>query len=480
MNSSEAKNLGYLGEDFQIRLIHAFIEDGDFFRDLSTILDQNMFTDVNMRIYVGMMLDYYNKYQTSPSYTSMEHTIRDKIHNDIDCQCLLTFNDDLKKVDTESIDQIRDIASRFFKQQNIVRVANEILKVVASNNADEDKYDKCVSLLNNAINVGSKEDMGHDVFEGIEETLSEDYRYTIPTGIAALDVTLEGGLAKGELGMIICPSGYGKTSLTTGMAFHAATYDCKNNNYQGFKVLQIVFEDRIKQIQRKHIGRITNIEARNLSKPDLVESVKSTLSVFPKRDMLGRNLKIVRFPSGEITADYIKHYILKQINAGFKPDLVVIDYFECLKHLGGKNDSEYDKEGQTMRKFEAMAGDLNIAIWIPSQGSRESINAELVTMDKVSGSIKKAQIVHVILSIARSTEDIANNKATLALLKNRAGCSGKIWEGVYFNNGTCVVDTTDVVENGTVYDFKLKKVDDINKMQKTLAEKVFAAKAAKT
>ena len=66
---------------------------------------------------------------------------------------------------------------------------------------------------------------------------------------------MEGGLGKGELGVIIGPTSFGKTSLTTAMASYAAEHN--------FKVLQIVFEDRIKQIQRKHLGRITGIEAKD-------------------------------------------------------------------------------------------------------------------------------------------------------------------------------------------------------------------------
>ena len=59
------------------------------------------------------------------------------------------------------------------------------------------------------------------------------------------------------------------------MASHAATYKCDKNDYKGFKVLQIVFEDKPKQIQRKHIGKITGIESRNLSKAENIEYVKA-------------------------------------------------------------------------------------------------------------------------------------------------------------------------------------------------------------
>ena len=113
-----------------------------------------------------------------------------------------------------------------------------------------------------------------------------------------------------------------------------------------------------------------------------------------------------------------------------------------------------------MRKIEAMAGDLNIAVWVPSQGTKDSLGADLVTMDKMGGSIKKAQIAHIIMSIARTNEDIAENKATISILKNRAGQAGKIFDNVSFNNGLCYISTDDADELGSMYQMDKKRNDD--------------------
>ena len=309
---------------------------------------------------------------------------------------------------------------------------------------------------------GVHNDFGEALFDHLDETLSDDYRTPIPTGIKKIDETLEGGLGKGELGVIIGPSGFGKTSLTTAMASNAAE--------EGFKVLQIVFEDRIKQIQRKHIGRITGIESKDLSKTENIDLVKSTLEAYPLKEEMQNNLKIVKFPSGEKTARDIERFIRKLINTGFKPDLVIVDYFECLAHEPDRSaTNEYEREGKTMRKFEAMAGELDMAFWIPSQGTKDSINLELVTMDKIGGSVKKAQIAHVIMSIARTLEDIGNNKATIAILKNRAGKSGKVFNNVEFNNGTCRISTDNVDEYDNMFEVKKKQQED----RVNLASEVF-------
>lgn len=464
-------NLGYLGEEFQFKLIHEFMDDKELFMDLSSILNQNMFTNPGLRVFVGSMKDYYEKHDVVPSYDIMKILLSDRSHNEIERETYIALTDKIIDTPSDGADYIKEMAIKFFRQQNIIKTANEILKIAGD--GDITKYQDCVDLLNNAMATGVHEDLGVTVFDNIEETLSDDYRITIPTGIGKIDETLEGGLGKGELGVIVGPSSFGKSSLSTAMASYAATYRCDNNNNRGYKVLQIVFEDRIKQIQRKHIGRITGVEAKDLSKPEYIEIVREQLERFGERDTLKANLKIVRFPSGEKTADDIKRFIKKLINHGFKPDMVIIDYFETLRIVGDSStNNEWEKEGKTMRKLESMAGEMDFALWVPVQGTRDSVNAELVTMDKAGGSFKKIQIAHIVMSIARTNEDIQDNKATIAILKNRAGKAGKVFNNVEFNNGTCRISTDNVDEIDSMFDYDKKKETDEVKLQQSIFKMV--------
>ena len=43
MAQTSKKDLGFLGEKFQYKLTHEFMENHTFFEDLSGIIDQNMF-----------------------------------------------------------------------------------------------------------------------------------------------------------------------------------------------------------------------------------------------------------------------------------------------------------------------------------------------------------------------------------------------------------------------------------------------------
>lgn len=470
VKNAQNNKLGFLGEDFQCKLVHAFVEDKEFFKDLCDIVDQNLFTDPNLKTFVGVMREYYKKRQSVPNYDTIKILLTEKSHNPTEKEFYDEFVEKIHKISNEDSEYIKELAEKFFKQQNMIRVANEIIKIAGK--GDVDNYDKCVELLNKALTQGISEDLGYSVFDNEMETLSEDYRVAIPTGIGKIDETLEGGLGKGELGVIVGSSSFGKTSLTTAMASYAATYRCPQNNNDGYKVLQIVFEDRVKQIQRKHFGRITGIEAKDLSKPGYIDLVREQLEKYEDKDILQKNLRIIRLPSGEKTADDIKRLIIKLKNNGFSPDLVIVDYFECLLCKGDSSDDKWEKEGKTMRKFEAMAGELNIGIWIPVQGTKDSLNVEVVTMDKAGGSFKKIQIAHIVMSIARTVEDIEQSLATIAILKNRAGKAGKVLNGVSFNNGTCRISTDNVEEYDGLLAIKQKKDKDSTDFAKIVMEKM--------
>jgi hypothetical protein len=122
-------------------------------------------------------------------------------------------------------------------------------------------------------------------------------------------------------------------------------------------------------------------------------------------------------------------------------DLLIIDYVDCISPERSALGEEWKGEGSIMRSLEAMTGEFDIAIWTATQGNRESISSEVVNSDQMGGSIKKAQIAHVILSIAKTIEQKEHNLATLTLLKSRIGRDGVIFTNCKFNNEYLEIDT---------------------------------------
>ena len=476
MKEVQRGNLGYLGLEFQYRLISSFFVEQGFFGDLNNIIDQNMFTDSHLRGIVATIKDYYNKYGSMISYEMLIIKINEKTPSEDERQYYMEIIDKLKHTTTEGHEEIEEMAERFFKQQNLIKVANKIKEIAGDGNIA--KYDECQRILEEAMSIGRKNHNESHPFDTIEDDLSKLSVTTIPTGISRLDEILEGGLDKGKVGLIICPMGAGKTTLTTCISANAATTRTEKNNYEGYKVLQIVFEDIPRDMHRKYIAKLSQVEAKDLGKDETTtEKVKQLLLSHPDRDLIQNNIVIKKLNTGEVKASDIKDIIKKKINEGFKPDLVIIDYFECIESEYGSSKADVtEKEGRTMRKLETMAGELDIAIWVPTQGNRDSINTDLVTNEKVGGSIRKNQIAQVVLSITRSLDDIKNKRATIAVLKNRSGGAGDVLNGVTFNNGTCTISCDNVINFDSVMsytEYSEEKENENKENMKNEAKKLY-------
>ena len=446
----DKSNLGYLDVSFQYKLAKYFVEEPHFFEDLVSIVDPNAFTDSLLRTFVGTLKDYYLKKGMVPVYDTVETLLREKSKTTTELEEWVAI---IKKLKTETTydgyDDVKDIALKFFKQQNLIKVANKILEIAGK--GDVDRYEECQRIFDEASQVGLTDDFGHSVYDLEEKALSKDYTVSIPTGIDKLDEVLGGGLDKGKIGLVIAAAGFGKTTFTTAIDAFAATYKCPANNNEGYKVLQIYFEDDDVDIARKHFSKITETEARDfkrLSDEDRV-SISELLENYEDKEMLRKNLRLKRFKTNTKSASDIELFLKRLINSGFKPDLVSIDYFECLapEKGGYQTDSEWTREGNTMRKLENIAQEYDIALWVPTQGTKDSMNSpDVVRMDQASGSAKKVHVAQLIISIARAIGDIDKKRAVVTILKNRSGRSGKIFNNVYFDNGTCTISCSDIEE----------------------------------
>lgn len=439
-------NFGYLGLDFQYKLIKIFITEPDYFVDFNQFINQNAFTDPYLKTIVGVMKDYFHKHEVVPGYDMIMIELRSKARTDDDVQYYEETIGKIKKASTEGIYEISRLAENFFKQQEMIKVANKVKEIAGSGNLD--KFDECNQMWENIMNIKRRDTDTTSPLENIENDLSQESIISIPTGIKRLDEELGGGLDKGKIGVIIGSMGFGKTSMTTCIAANAATTRAEDNNYEGYKVLQIIFEDTHRDIHRKYFAKLSQVETRKLNEnEDTTNKVREILRNHPDSELINNNIRIMRLHSGEKSASDIRQIIKQKINEGFCPDLVIVDYFGCVAPEPGFAKEDITKsESKTMRKFETMAQDLDIAMWIPVQGNRDSITAELVTNDKIGGSIAKNQIAQVVISISRSMDDQASNRASLSILKNRSGLAGLTLNGIVFNNGTCTISSEDAVE----------------------------------
>jgi replicative DNA helicase len=434
------KNFGNLGFSFQQSLIKSIIENKKYGETIIDVLESRYFDNTSFKFIMENVKELFKTYNTIPNYD----TVAQKLMAE-------GGNDSTKHVDTlEAIKQlevnteyIQDTALNFCKQQNLKKKLKDVHNII--DNGEFESYNKIEEIIQKALQIGLMNDDGTDVFEDIDLALEKDNRLPIATGIVGIDNLLEGGLGRGELGIVLAPTGTGKTTLLTKMA---------NTAYnQGYNVLQVFFEDNPGNIKRKHYTIWSGVAPKD--QPENAEEVKEKVKEAELQSKGG--IKLLKLASDNVTISEIKNKVRKLISDGFKIDLLLIDYVDCISPERSVNGEEWKGEGSIMRSLESMTGEFDIAIWTATQGNRESISSEVVNSDQMGGSIKKAQIAHVIVSIAKTLEQKENNLATLTLLKSRIGRDGVIFQNCKFNNEYLVIDTD---TQNTLLGFEEQKVQE--------------------
>jgi RecA/RadA recombinase len=408
-----------------------------------------------MRLIVASLKDYYEKYETIPSYETIFNLIKTQVRREIARESAVELIKEVKESDNKDCLHTQDVAIKFCKQQELKKATQKIQKIL--DNGDFDRYEECEELVKRAITVGTEKDEGVDMFHAIEDVLSDDFRNPIPTGLVGIDNLMGGGLSKGELGVILAAFGVGKTTIMTRMA-NTAYLDGKN-------VVQIFFEDNVKVIQRKHLTCFTGIDLNELG--DRREEVQEIIPRFQNQE---GNLILKKMSSDGTTVPHIKQYLRKLISSGIKPDIVFLDYIDCVQPTKQFKD-EFSGEGNVMRQFETMLSELDIAGWTAVQGNRSAIGADLVEANMMGGSIKKGQIGHFILSVAKTLDQKEEGRATLAVLKSRFGRDGVVFTDIVFDNGTLNIDTSESTDVTLLQHEKGQKRKDSDFIASTIQNK---------
>jgi replicative DNA helicase len=421
----EERNFGYLGTTFQQSLIKAIIEDKKYGENIIDVIESRFFDNNAFKFIMENLKELYKSYNKIPDYNTLAQKIMAENGNKESARIHIDTLEIIKtSVETE---YVKDTALNFCKQQNLKRELKNVQSIIE--NGDFESYAKIEQIIQKALQVGIINDDATDVFHDIEAALEKDFRHPIPTGIVGIDNLLKGGLGIGELGVVLAPTGTGKTTLLTKFA---------NTAYNlGYNVLQIFFEDNPGNIKRKHYTIWSGIapDEQSDNKEEVLYRVKEV------QDNTKGSIKLLKLQSDGVTISEIKSKIRKMYSDGFKVDLLLIDYVDCISPERSNNGEEWKGEGSIMRQLESMTSEFEMAVWTATQGNRESISSEVVTADQMGGSIKKAQIGHVILSIGKTLEQKEHNLATLTLLKSRIGKDGVVFQNCKFNNEFLDIDT---------------------------------------
>jgi replicative DNA helicase len=422
---TNTENFGYLGYNFQLKILNLIITDKLFAQSIIDSIQSKYFDNQYFKLIMQMMKEYHEKYHSIPSFEGIEQLTQLEISSEMAKKCVIDMLRDIKEASFEDHLFIKEKTIKFCKQQELKKAIRKVETILEK--GDFESYDLCEEYIREAISIGEGDEGTVEVFQNLEDVLKDDYRHPIPTGIDGIDNLLNGGLAKGELGVILAPTGVGKTTILTRFANTAFN--------MGYNVLQIFFEDNPKIIQRKHFTCWTGIEPQKLS-----DNKEKVLSKADEMKTNGGKLILKKLASDEFTIAQIKNQIRKITAEGTNLDIVVLDYIDCVIPDRSYND-EWKGEGSVMRKFEGMCHELNLVGWTAAQGNRSSISSEVVTTDQMGGSIKKAQVGHVIISVAKTLQQKELGLATIAITKSRLGQDGIIFENCTFNNATLEINT---------------------------------------
>jgi replicative DNA helicase len=420
------KNFDYLGSTFQLQLLNQIVIDKDFSRSIIDVIETSYFENKYFKIIIQMIKEYYSKYEHTPTFDTLEQITKSELQQATASKIVIDTLNKVKEAPTEGEEFVQEKSMKFCKQQELQKVMVKAQKII--DGGEFENYDTLEQLVSKALQVGELDKGTEDVFHNLDDVLNEDYRHPIPMGIPGIDRLLKGGLAKGEIGVILAPTGVGKSTLLTKVANHAFNL--------GYNVLQIFFEDNPKIIQRKHITLWTKIHPDELSarKDEVIIKVNEV------KDSMSNKLILKKLPSDTMTMMQIKNQIRKMVSEGVKIDMVLLDYIDCVvpdRNLG----DEWKSEGSVMRAFESMCHEMDMVGWTATQGNRSSISSDVVTTDQMGGSIKKAQVGHVIISVAKSLQQKEMKLATIAITKSRIGDDGVVFENCKFDNGMLEIDT---------------------------------------
>jgi replicative DNA helicase len=432
---------GYLGPEQQIKFLWQLVTEPEFAGNVFPFLKADYFDSDSYKRFFIILKEFHNEFGKVPNLQNKSINLAiNKYCNPNDPTDRETANAVLERINlwnqrvqNKELDFDGDIIQKeiyaFIKQGEYVNMANFIInKVKTDGFNDNDTLNHVEKMVKKITEIGVDENEGTDAFDDVDDVLTKDFRNPIATGIPELDNVMGGGLGRGEIGVVLAPTGVGKSTILSLFANHAHAQD-KN-------VLQVVFEDTEKQIKRKHYAIWSGVPLNQL---ELQEEEVRIRVAERKKAYPDSHLHILRLSQEDTTMPKIRAWIDRYYKKhGIKYDMIVLDYLDCVESHKNSKD-ELNNELAVIKSFEAMAAELDIPCWTAIQSNRSGINAEVVDHGNMQGSIKKAQKTHFMMSVAKTPEQKEEGLANISVLKARFAQDGQRWDDVIFDNNKVMV-----------------------------------------
>ena len=379
------------GIGFQNCVLQGVLIDRDFFEKSFETLKDEFFTSDSHKLIWTEIRKLYNKYNTPPTYETLKVEIASMPDNQLKEDTIEVLLDIETKVNRQEIEYAKDKSLEFCKNQSMKQAILTSVDLLR-----EGKYEEIQSVIEHSLKITTEQDLGQDYFDSFESRRKVHTRQTVPTGFSLLDAeaVLDGGLGSGELGVVMAPTGGGKSFFLVNLGFGALD--------AGKNVIHYSMELSETHVGNRYDSRITGIPTKEL-RSKMVEA-ENKLARF-----MGGQLFIKEYPPKVATINTIKFHVGRLLSSGFSPDLLIIDYGDLMKSRRGYEQKRFELES-IFEDLRALSMELKLPIWTATQSNREGFNEDVITIDKVGEAINKAHVVDFFGTFSQRKFHIGKNR----------------------------------------------------------------------
>ena len=411
-SADTAVTFGKWGHHFEKKVMQALLVDSAWAEQMSEVLEPRYFDLKYLHYLSDRYLNYARKYKAYPTLQLLVAIVKDELKqgNDVALrEQVIEFLKSMKLApDMGDLPLVKEKALDFCRRQALKRALEKTVELI-----ETEKYEAIVDTIKHAVSAGTTSGLGHDLFEDVEARYVTLKRSTISTGIPELDTqkVFNGGSGRGELHVVIAPTGVGKSHFLTMIGANAMR--------AGKNVLYFTFELSEAKVGIRFDSNFTDIDSNEIYEQ------KDVVSEFYATNQLGR-LKVKYFPTNSPTINTLRAHIEKLALRGFVPDVVLVDYADIMR-----SSRQYDSPRHELKllyeELRAFAEERNVALWTASQSNREGSTVEVVDMNNMSESYAKAFIADVIVTLSRKASERAGGFGRLYVAKNRNGLDGLVF-----------------------------------------------------
>jgi archaellum biogenesis ATPase FlaH len=394
------------------------LNDNKFLATISDILEPSYFDSDANNWLVKTINEYFYEYKVVPTLEVLKVKI-DGMSNDI---LQVSVIENLK----ESWRYIESTDLQFVQEQTIEFCKNQVIKNAIMQSVDlleQGEYDKIKSMVDDALKAGEERDLGHDYIDGLEERLTKSTRDIVETPWEAINEVMDGGLGKGELGVIVAPAGIGKSWTLQAIG--------ANSLKQGKTVIHYTLELNQNYVGLRYDTVISGVPTSNIK--FYKEDVKK------KIDNIEGRLLIKYYPTRSATVQTLASHLNQLELQGIIPDVVIVDYADILRDISNYKEMRHQL-GNIYEDLRGLAGEVEVPIWTASQANRSSLEEDVIDASKVAEAYSKVMTADFILSVSRKVEDKIANTGRFHVIKNRFGIDGITYPAtINTNTGSILV-----------------------------------------